>query len=90
MDNATTAPQDAPQSVESTASPAIKRKPGRPVGSHAPPHFTAWLRLRISERHLAACNVAAELEGIPLSQWVRNALDAQLGPYSAPNEENTR
>ena len=84
MDNATTAPQDASQAVESTArdtaSPTIKRKPGRPVGSHAPPHFTAWLRLRISERHLAACNAAAELEGIPLSQWVRNALDTQLGP----------
>ena len=83
---ADTAPQattDHGTTSDSTTAPStpLKRKPGRPVGSHAPPHFTDWLRLRVSAKQIEAYQAAADKAGQPLSKWVRDGLDAMLGPF---------
>jgi predicted HicB family RNase H-like nuclease len=50
-----------------------KRKRGRPPGTTGAGR-TALLRVRVSPEERDAWQAAAELEGVPLSEWVRSRL----------------
>tara|TARA_R100001530_G_C4296287_1_gene149311 strand:+ start:835 stop:1023 length:189 start_codon:yes stop_codon:yes gene_type:complete len=59
------------------------RKPGRPKGTHKPPQFTEWLRLRITPEQLQAAQDAASEAGLGLSAYVRGLLP-DADPEPAP------
>jgi hypothetical protein len=57
-----------------TTTDAPKRKPGRPVGTHAPPVYTARLNIYLTPEQLATVRVAASEAGVSASALVRKHL----------------
>ena len=61
------------------------RPRGRPIGTHKPPQYTEWLRLRITPTQLKAVQAAAQQAGLDLSTFVRGELPgSDVDPEPAP------
>lgn len=58
---------------------AVKKKRGRPrVEGRAPQNGQPILSCRVDRQAYAWAAEAAKEEGIPLAQWVRNALEGKI------------
>ncbi len=64
-----------------------RRKPGPAPGTVGAGR-TALLRVRVSPEERDAWQVAAESEGVPLSEWARDALNGRAGSGSEVADGN--
>jgi len=65
-----------------------RRKPLRgPLPGTTGAGRTALLRVRVSPEERDAWQAAADLEGVPLSEWVRSRLE-RLGPAAGTSDQN--
>jgi len=56
-----------------------KRKPGRPVGTHAPPVYTARLEIRLTPEEKDLLRRMADWRDMTVSEYVRALVEMDAG-----------